>query len=89
MSTNDVEASLVRMSRISLTKTGVAAVDEDEDAAVDKDKDDGRRKGRVEGDQDGDISESSHRLLRGPWTRSNPALVTGIEGQQTGQAVRD
>ena len=63
---NDVEASLVRMSRISLTKTGVAAVDEDEDTAVDKDKDDGGREGRVKGDQDGDIPEPSHRLLRGP-----------------------
>ena len=72
-----------------MTKTGVAVVDEDEDAVVDKEKDDGGSEGHVKGDQDGDIREPSHRLLRGPWTRSNPALVTGIEGQQTGQAVRD
>ena len=35
------------------------------------------------------ISETLHLLLRGPWVLRAPALVTGMERQQTGQRARE
>ena len=36
-----------------------------------------------------DIPEPAHRLLRGPWTRTRPAFVTGILRQHTGHNARE